>query len=1375
MTPTSFAVRRRLVGWVVLGLGALCPGVAQASSWSESEDLLGELEPDGSLPLVAGRALLIEPHGSTVAISTVEGEQVSLKSQGEDLLIASSEGLRRLVFRGDLREVEVRYQERRGDAGEWEAYERRVLRLLGSRSGALDPVRIGRIGATPWGGARVAASIRVRALAVQDAGVARLGALADLELDRPASYPSHDETVGVAGQAGPADAVFFVRGPGLLRIGVQLVTAGSFVRFPLTIQLDGEPALARVEGSTGAVPFHEELWLPPGLHTVSVDTAGTAATFTAETRELRGWTLIGRPRAPMAGASNTAPSLAQAEYATLYGRRAEALAAFRQHLDDAGVAGAFARARVILLTDDVEELRRLAGQALDTRVAADQDIVEVTVDAILKRGSALDPALVLAAVDLAHDPDSEALAAWLDGLGGSRARGLAWLARGADIPLGEDPRRGAIREAARATRWVRMAASSGGPGGFVSSDQWPGVPRAHIVAGTSYAAILPDVGHGRAPVLGIFASGPVRYQIDGVPHRSPGGDLSVALAAGEHTLAVEAGELFIPQASLVPMAPRTYDWQRTLLPATFPIPDAGAPVSLRVDAAGLRVVHLVLRTANGAERAVDLDVTDGSALFSAGADEVEVSFAGLAGGEVGVAMRAVRDDVAPAQVFEGDVEPLLASITRLSRAIDAAGQRPAASEPLIERAWILATLGQVTACRRDLAAVLRLSPERRESVAAVAALLPDVRSAPDPGPQSTAATFAAATTELRQAEGVVDFEVLASAPERATRLEGLGDRLPGAWLAAANEREMAGDLVKALDDARIAGDPGREIATRLSYRVRYKAVPRVDSSAGLVPVEVKPEVAGRSSGSPDGGDPLWRQVRDAMFAAPDGFGDSAHTVILRGPGGDLAVARGKAWAAELFCRNEAPHEAWDLGAEAGPCVVAVRFDDQRRLVQIADGSSARVEFAGSAGRHELEFSGPGDGYALLARVDVDNKPLPMRIVRNAIKVTPANPLRVSLAGNSVIRVDAVTGSVSVTLGQGAAAIQGIASPSVPFVAPAPGPGAISLRAEGAGEVFIYRGTFAAAAAGPASLVIPRAFPSPSISVDEVLARKPLPPSDTLEEPGRLGSVRVGLAGAVDSVPGSPGSSVPYAAISGEWLRTEGQTWLRAGGWAHLPVGGFSAGADGAWLWDSGYALGHVALLGEPGSFGVDGLVRLRQGVALVPNWELRGRLDVYARPSFSEPVGIGDPAIWTRYRADHPYGARLDAGIVSTPTRDLRWQAGIALVTNAGASVDQLGPYVSVDLLPGAATWLGFDLRTPWKLADEHRSTSVIVPRFDATLNHAIWLQDTRRLVLYARLGLQTDAAPDASLGCTFMWTDHRGLRDLGPDAEPFQTSREAP
>ncbi|MSP56035.1 MAG: hypothetical protein EXR69_10585 [Myxococcales bacterium] len=1369
--------------WLALGLGVTWPVAAEAASWSEAEDLLGQLEVDGSLPLIAGRALLIEPNGSALSVSTVEGERVPLSSYGDDLLVASSEGLRRLVFEGDLDLVDVRYQERRGDAGQWEAYERQVLRLLAPRSGVLDPARIARIGDTPWGGVRVAASIRLRALAVQDAGVARLGALADLELDRPASYPSHGETVLVVGQLGVAEATYSVSGPGLLRIGVQPVTAGSFVRFPLTIRLDGEPVLARIEGSTGALPFQEEVWLPPGTHIVRVDSAGTAATFTAETRALRGWTLAGKRRSPTAPAAQ--PSLADAEDAYLYGRRAASLEAFRQHLGDQGIAGGFARARVILLTDDVEELRALALLALDSTIGAavqmpdgqgpDRDLVEITADAILKRGSALDPQWVLAAVDAVLDPDSEALAAWLDRLGGSRPRGLAWLARGADIPLGEDPRRGAIREAARATRWVRMAASSGAPGGFVSSDQWPGVPRAHIVAGTSYAVILPDVGHGRAPVLGVFASGPVQYRIDGVPHRSRGGDLTVALAAGEHSLAVDSGELFIPQASLVPMAPRTYDWQRTMLPATFPIPDAGSPVSLRVDAAGLSVVHLVLRTAAGAERPVDLDVKDGSALFSVAADEVEVRFSGRSGGEVGVAMRAVRDDAAPATVFEGDVAPLLASITRLSRAIDAAGPTPAASDLLLERAWTLAVLGQVSACRRDLAAVLRVSPDRREGVAAVAALLPDVRSATAPGPQSTAATFAAATTALRQSEGVIDFEVLATAADRASRLEGLGDRLPGAWLAAALEREAAGDLVRALDDARMAGEPGREVATRLSYRIRYKAVPRVDSSAGLVPVEVKPEVADRLASSPDGADPLWRRVRDAMFAAPDGFGDSAHTVILRGPGGDLAVARGRAWAAQMFCRSEAPHEAWDPGAGAGPCVVAVRFDDQRRVVQIADGSSARVEFEGSAGTHELEFSGPGDGYALLARVDVDNKPLPMRIVRNAIRVTPAEPLTVSLAGNSVVRVDVVTGSVSVTLGEGEGAVHGMASPAAPFVAPAPGSGPISLTADGAGEVFIYRGTFASAPAAPVALTIARSFPSPPIDVDAVLARKPVPESDALDEPGSSGSVRVGVEGAVASLPGSPGRSVPFAALTGEWLRTRGQTWLRVGGWAHLPVAGFSAGADGAWLWDSGFALGHVAVLGEPGSFGVDALLRVRHGVAVAPDWELRGRLDVFARPSFGEPAGIGDPAVWTRYRADHPFGARLDAGVVAAPTRDLRWEAGLALVTNAGASVDQAGPYVAVDLLPGEATWLGLDVRVPWKFADDDRSTSGFSFRFDAILNHAIWLQETRRLVLYARLGLQTETAPDATLGCTYMWTDHRGLRDLGPDAEPFQTSREAP
>ncbi len=1341
---------------------ALRPEAAQAASWSEAEPLVRNLQPDGTLPLVAGRALLIEPGAAQIAITTADGDAVPVKVEGAEVLIPSTESLRRLTFDGDLRGVAVRFQERRGDAGQWEAYERRVLRLLRTP----DLGQIGQVETTPWGSARLSASIRLRARAVVDAGIARLGALADLEADRPASYPSHGAAVIVldrlaqAGAPAGSHGAFSVVGPGLVRVRVQPVANGNFVRFPTTVSIDGNVVLARVEGSTGTVPYSEDLWLPPGSHDVTVDTAGTPATFGAEVHRLRGWTLAGR-----VGATGRETGMALAEAQFLAGKREDAVALFRSHLKDEGVAGAFARARVILLTDDLDELRRLATEAMSETVGSawqpvshDQDVVEVTADAILRRGAALDPTLVRAAVDAAMDPDPEALAAWLDSLGGSRPRGLAWQMRGADVPLGEDPRKGALREAARSTRWVRMTASSGMDGGFVSSDQWPGVPRAHVIAGAQFDVQLPDVGHGRVPVLALNSVGPARYQIDGVEHQTQGGDLTVALPAGDHTLAVESGEIVVPEASLVPLAPRTYDWQRTMLPATFPLPDAGAPVALRVDAAGLRVVHAVLRTATGTERPVDLDVSDGAAVFSANADETSVSFAGVVGGEVGLAMRTVRVDPPPRTVFDGDPGPLLAEIARLSTEIDhTTGGAAAASR--IDRARLLATLGQVTACRQDLARALAADPSLREPAGVVAALLPDVPSAVLPGPQTTAATMAAANPGL-------SFSFGGTPADRATQLEVLGDSVNGAWLAAARERQTAGDLVKALDDARLAGPEGVELATQLELRVRYKSIPRVDTSAGLVPVSVKPDPV-------DPNAPLWHRVRDALLAAPADFQDATKTVTLRGPGGDLATAKGSTYTVRLYCRQEGaigPDGVAD--SSSPPCVVAIRFDDEHRLVQIADGSAAQVDFKGPRGLHDVEISGPGDGYAVLARVDVDGKPLAMHVTRNAIRVMPGQPIAVSVAGEGVVRVDAVSGSLKVRLGDGAGAVHGVATAGAPFVAAAPGEGALVLHVVGDGEVFIYRGTFPSVTALAGAPDIPRGFPSPSFPVDSLLARQPLPPSDVLGEPGSRGSVRVGAAVVVDSL---RAASVPYAALTGEWLRTEGHGWLRAGAWTHVPLNSVSVGGDAAYIWTNGFLQGHGDLVAEPGSVGLDGFLRVREGVPFAANWQVRGRAELFARPSFSKPRLGGDPNVWTLYRADHPFGASLDASVLSTPTRDLRWEGGLSLITNAGPTIDQIGPYLSVDLLPGPATWLGFDLRTPLKLADDHRAATVFAPRVEALVNEAIWMQDTRRLVLYSKIGLETDTvSPDFQAGLTWMWTDHRGLRDLAPDGEPFMTTREA-
>lgn len=1306
---------------------------ALAGTWGVGVPLPRATEPTGALDVPAGEALRLTWRGEVVpTVRDAAGDPVPSWRVEEGLLVAAAGARRALVVEAPPQSRVLVYRSGEGDAVAWERWERAATAAMRAGDAVPPP---------PWGGARLAASLDLRAAALTDPGTTRLGFLRDTLLQRPLAGGLVDEGPE---RALPLGASVALSGPGVVVLRGR-PPAGALRRYELRVSLDGEAGPPLPFASTGTAPLSTRLWIPPGRHHLEVRSSLDGVELSYSLAHLRPL-LTGPPPRPRPGSPVDA-----AEHAWLYGRRAEATTAFRALLDSPGPAGELARARLLSLVEDPAELAALAALPAGTSEAG----AEVQADAVLARAAELPVALVVAAALRAREPDPALLAAWLDGLDGPRPRGVALLERLAPpVPAGPSPAARALREAALATRWTSLAPVGAERAAVGLSTQAPGVPRRLVGAGESLVVVLPEAPEGRHPALRLRADGPVTYGLDGATLRSVGGELHVAVSPGAHLLRVDEGALLLLDPELErgasPPGALRYEWPAAALPATFALPDPSVAVSLRLRAT--RPVPLRLVFDDG--RVERLDPTPDGAFPTvragpwAGTVRVEAAEAGGApageGVRVGLALQATLPEPGLELPPPPPVEEALAQLATLSRRIDA-GEVPAR----LERAALLGRLGLLSAARRDLAAL----PADGEPATRLAAAALDEAftrrplTASSPGPLTPAAALAAA--------GLAE-----PAPTEPAALAALARRLDagGATVAAARLHTAAGeallaagDLPAAWAEAEAAGPTGAELRATLAARADWTALTRADHSAGLLAVQTAP----RAEPAPA----LWQRAAEAMLTPP---WSPAEAGALRGGGSELVRFTGSEVRVALYCRDEA--------GPGRPCEVPLRFDGARETVSVADGAAPTVRtLRGRPGEHELELGAPGAGWALLVRVEVDGRPLPPRYERLAVTATARTPAELVLARPTLLRVEVLEGALEV---EG----RRVAAGEVQVV-PLLGEGPANVVLTGTGTALLATGRLRPERPAPPPVPVPP--PTPVLDPDTLsrLLSQPLPPLPSLALPAPGGSVGVRGSLLHERV-GATASPWTQGQLEGSFAHVGEGGWQRASTWLRGPGWGLGLRGELGASWSGGWARAELRGgtggpdLVDAGSFGAT--LRARQSLGLAPRADLRLGAALRAGWFSPAPEVRVDPRAWTRWGSEHPVTLSLDAAWVGTPARDLRLELGGEAVSNTGPSLDSVAGWLEGDLLLGGQWVLSPGLALRQRFADEHRALPSLRGTAELAAARSWWLPEGRRLD--ARVELRVErGGPEGELAFTWWWTGGRGLQDLPPDSFLFRTARGQP
>jgi hypothetical protein len=1271
---------------------------AHAATWSEP------LPASGIVELAAGQParLEVEPPGAPIRV--LDGEvPVELRGTSRGFVVPAEGRSRTLyVFADPGVRVVVRVPDRRDATAAWEHWKAQAVRTI-------DP------GPAPGGGPRLQATVALRNRAIASRSVRRLGVAHDTHDLTPKSRLAV-RTRAVA-DALPAE----MEGPGTVVASVQVAPAeGAVARVAATVTIDGIAVDSREIASTGAAPVTLRTWLPPGRHTVSVALSGAPSTATAQVFQVR-------PRLTAGHGARADTDPERAELAFLRGDRDAALGGFRPLAEVQGDVGELARARIVWLSPDLAEVAASA----TIREGTSPEGIEVLADAALRRADELPADTVRALVLAARDPDPALVARWLDtDVPGWRPAGVALLDRAPDVPHGRSTRIDAVRELSIATRAQRLPATV--PGGVIRFGAGPGIPRARVEAGGSATLNLPPREDGRVTVVRLVADGPSTWRVDGAERSSPGGRVDVAVAPGGHTLEVGSGALVLLDPELAPGTPLLWEWTASAVPASFVLPDPGVPVELFVDA--VPPAELLAVFDDGRVERVILPAESTRARLLAGAQARELTLLGPEGTTVSVALRGRVHDAVDAILPRLTTDEAIRRIEDASRRIDA-GDRSVRAE----RAALLASLGQLTAARRDLSALPPDDPDRIRVVRAIAAGIP---SRLTPGP---------VTAEAALAEAGVP-EVLPALPldDRARRIEAatVAHPTPALLAAAAQAWVDAGDAVRGVELARRSGLP--EAMDAAMAALSWRSVPSADRSAGLVSVPVVPE-----PGPPT----LARRVRAALLGSPWPASD---TLVLRDGTVDVVRIEG-AIDVGLWCRDE-------VGV-GGSCVIPIRSGTSRRTVELTDGTGTSL----TLDARDLEIGGPGPGRAVVVRLTRDDAVVPPQAERLAIRVTSRTPARLRVAGAQVVRVDVERGSATLRIDDRTASVSSGDSVRLAIVEAAPA----DVVVEGDGVVLLYAGTTAPmAATDPLAVVPPPVPPSTPDWVDAVLDSFPTPRSAELATPGAVGTFRV-AARAFRDVDGAGHLRWQAGGPEVTWMRAFRRQWTQLNAWLDAPgvaAGGF---AEIGTRWGLGRTSVSVDVgqAVQPFAAGhVEGRIFVRQEVALSADTRLRADLSAFAG-SWSDAPTLGvDPYAWTQFDADHPVGVTPDLSSVMRPWRDVWLKAGGKATTNPNlVSVDRAGPYLSARWLLGTTTVLGAKGTLQWRFADDLRDTTYLRPSIDLLADHMRWITANDRVGVVGRLTwLPAVDAVEGAIELRWELTGGRGLRDLPPNEEMFRTLRES-
>ncbi len=196
----------------------------------------------------------------------------------------------------------------------------------------------------------------------------------------------------------------------------------------------------------------------------------------------------------------------------------------------------------------------------------------------------------------------------------------------------------------------------------------------------------------------------------------------------------------------------------------------------------------------------------------------------------------------------------------------------------------------------------------------------------------------------------------------------------------------------------------------------------------------------------------------------------------------------------------------------------------------------------------------------------------------------------------------------------------------------------------------------------------------------------------------------------------------------------------------------------------------------PWSLGFNALISRRHQI----NQSLRHRptLNLFGR-ALSETVnGFGpgelDQDIYTRYKADHPYGLRLSDRFIYQNCLDRRFWIRPQLITNADQLVpDNLGFYVGTDQLVGP-----LQLRAAYRFtnyfADNDRRAPATQNVFYLDCMLERWhSRDRRSELLFSLRNDLGDGSTSLGINLASFLNQARGYRDFQPATRPFLPIRE--
>lgn len=1381
---------------------ALLGATALAATWTAAVPLPRAVDPDGLLLVPAGVAVRVEPgprdplpevlalptarNPETDQLQVVPGPARPVDARGvpEGLLIPLSDQPRLLRIDPLGGRPRVRLTTRREQLSTWQQVHRRAWR------GDADGITL------PWGDPAVQAQVRlrVRAFAGDEPAARRLrhlGTTADLAHLAPLHRTTHARASLAEAVLG-ADEQWQValHGPATVVLSMRPRADGGWARGEVRLAVDGQERPVDPLVGAGTAWRREELFLGPGAHRLEVEVAGLAVQARVELAALR-TPLLG-PRLALDPAPTDDP-LVQAERAWLSGDRTAALAGFRAALEQPGARGELARARVLALTPDATELLALSWLPEDTST----DGRAAATAALLARAEELPAERVAALVLAAPAPDPAPVARWLDGLGGQRSRGTALLR--AARPLVDDGRQvqvDELRHRTVSTRFVRLEplrAGPGGPAGAVAAptrrlaDSGPGVPRLMVDAGEEIEVELPAWGE-RSPVLRLLVAGPARWRLDGQPWAAgvPGqhGELGVGLAPGRHRLEVEEGAVYLVDPELAvraaagsPAAGGRRVWDRPMhaLPARWALLDPGASADLRLVVEPPVPVWVELD--DGALHRIEPDA-QGLVEVVAGPWATAVSVRALDPDQAVVVQleQRVRNPAPGGQPPPPvtDVDAALAELADLSRTVDLG-----LPEARLARAALLGRMGQLRAARRDLRVLLEgPDPAMQAQARRLAAnLVPVTPSAATLGPTSAAAALAMHQDPQPAPTGPPEARALA--------LEGLarahGDD-PALWRAAGEAWAETPHLAWAWQAADRAGASADRLRRLLLGRTAWTALTWPSGGMGLVKVTASPEAGGAEDAEgtdPAPDDPMaptWRRVRAALLGLP--WPEREGVAVLRGDVGELARVGPGELSIELFCRDEQ--------GPGAPCQVPLRVDEVHATVTVPDGRTETLILPASRASREVEIGGPGPAHALAVRLRLDGQPLPRQAERTAHRAAAGRPLSYEVGGPLLVRVQALRGHGQVLLdGQPAGEVEAGAPPLVVAVAE---PGAHQVRVEGEVDLQAWAGTrlptpgedegLAFDEALPLDLLLPPVEVLP-VDVDALFAHLGAPPLPSLRAPGRGGSVELSASAHAELL-SHPTERWQAVQLGARWLQAGPRHFGQVGAWGRglAPAGGASAEVGRSWaraFATAGvFGAGATSITGPAGHLG--GALRGRVEPSLGRTLDLR--LDGRLRAAWSSaaPVARVDGQAWSQWTADHPLALHGAVALVGSPTRDLRWEAGVAATSNSGPSLDRAGPFAGADLLLPFGAVLGVDGQIERRFADAHRAEASWAPRLELRAEQGLWDRQGRWWRPWARLGWRFDVAePLAAAGLKVLLGPQRGLLDMPPASVAFRALRERP